>query len=294
MGKLFQTQCPLLGMLLIVCATSLCYGCNEGPYSTPTGYYMKKPKKMELGKVLNEISGISYNADSNTVRAISDSKGKVFELNLSRMKLRDVAEKFYQPADQPDYEDIVEVGKIFYILISDGTLLSVPAGAKDTSGTIIYPTPFTDKNDFETLYHDPSVNSLILICKSCAVDKGKKMRTAFRFDLGTKIMEQSPYYTMSIEKVREIVRKDDMDFKPSAAAIHPVNKRLYVLSSASNLLVVSDTRGQIIEAFHLNPDNFPQAEGIAFAPNGDMYVSNEGKYGKPTLLLFPYLHGKKK
>jgi uncharacterized protein YjiK len=33
---------------------------------------------------------------------------------------------------------------------------------------------------------------------------------------------------------------------------------------------------------------YPQAEGIAFAPNGDLYISNEAKLGKPTLLYIPY------
>ena len=94
----------------------------------------------------------------------------------------------------------------------------------------------------------------------------------------------------------ETVLKDDKaKFKPSAAAINPITKRLYILSSAGNLLVIADLHGQVIEAYHLNPNKFPQAEGIAFAPNGDMYISNEGKYGgRATFQFFPYQPGNKK
>jgi hypothetical protein len=60
------------------------------------------------------------------------------------------------------------------------------------------------------------------------------------------------------------------------------------LSSAGQLLVIADTKGRVEEVYPLNPDKFPQAEGITFAPNGTMYISNEGKYGHPTLLMFPY------
>ncbi|HEX6334450.1 MAG TPA: SdiA-regulated domain-containing protein, partial [Flavisolibacter sp.] len=85
-----------------------------------------------------------------------------------------------------------------------------------------------------------------------------------------------------------LLKNDDEKFDPSAAAIHPINKRLYILASAGSLLVVTDTRGKVVAAYMLNQDLFPQPEGIAFAPNGDMYISNEGRFGKPTLLLFPY------
>jgi hypothetical protein len=58
--------------------------------------------------------------------------------------------------------------------------------------------------------------------------------------------------------------------------------------------VIADRKGKVLNAFKLNPDTFQQAEGIAFAPDGDMYISNEGKLGKPTLLYFPYTPAGKK
>jgi hypothetical protein len=60
------------------------------------------------------------------------------------------------------------------------------------------------------------------------------------------------------------------------------------------MLVIADNRGKVIEAYELNPDQFPQAEGRAFAPNGDMFITNEGKYGAPTLQQFKYHNGKNK
>jgi len=83
-------------------------------------------------------------------------------------------------------------------------------------------------------------------------------------------------------------KNDDAEFRPSAAAIHPIEKHLYILASAGSLLVITDLKGKVLEAFNLNPDLYPQPEGIAFSPDGTMYISNEGKYGKPNLLVFPY------
>jgi uncharacterized protein YjiK len=109
----------------------------------------------------------------------------------------------------------------------------------------------------------------------------------------TRSFDSVAFYQLSTTDVKKVMKNDDADFKPSAAAIHPVSKRLYILASAGNLLVIADTKGHIIEAYNLNPDQHPQAEGIAFAPNGDMYISNEGKYGTPTLQHYPYRQVKK-
>ncbi|HEU4470002.1 MAG TPA: SdiA-regulated domain-containing protein, partial [Flavisolibacter sp.] len=124
-------------------------------------------------------------------------------------------------------------------------------------------------------------------------DKGKQMRSAYRFDLATKQFDTTALFSISTAEVKKLAKDSDAKFDPSAAAIHPINKRLYILSSAGNLLVIADNKGTPIEVYNLNPDQHPQAEGIAFAPNGDMFISNEGKYGKPSLHVFHYQNGKK-
>jgi uncharacterized protein YjiK len=228
---------------------------------------------------------MSYNVDDTTILAVSDSKRKVFELDIRMLKLRDYSEKMYT---QSDFEDLVKIDSTVYVLISNGTVISMPLRVHDSSSTIAYPFPFSGKNDFETLYYDQALNALIVLCKSCESDKGKQLRSAYRFDLLTKQFDSSSFYTISTKDVKQVMKNDDADFSPSAAAIHPIDKRLYILSSAGNLLVIADTRGKVLEGYNLNPDQYPQAEGITFSPTGTLYISNEGKYGNPTLLMYPY------
>lgn len=285
MGKLFQTQCPVLLPVAVLCLWLACISCGNRSFSSPKGYDIKKPESRELGKSVNEISGLTYNTDDTSLLAVSDSKRKIFQIDLRREKLKDYSEKIYT---QSDFEDLVKIDSLIYVLISDGTILSMPLHVIDSSKTVVYSSPFTGKNDFETLYYDPEAGGLILICKECEEEKGQKRRTAYRFNLNSKTVDPTPFFTISTEEVKSMVKNDDAEFKPSAAALHPIEKRLYILSSAGQILVITDIKGKVQEVYSLNPDLFPQAEGLAFSPKGTMYISNEGKFGKPSLLVFPY------
>lgn len=291
MIKLIQMKCPPLRVVLVVCALALLQACDFKAYISPQGYDLRKGNGSELGKSLNEISGISYHAEDSTLWTISDSKRKIIIIDLKSGKLKDATKNILEP-DQ-DLEDIVKMDTAVYLLSSKGLIYEVSLNATDSVPVRSYPFWSTGKNDFETLYYDPSVDGLIMMCKNCEDDKGKGYKTAYRFNLQTKQFDSSVFFTISTDDVRKLAKNDNAKFEPSAAAIHPVNKRLYILSSAGNLLVIADTRGKVMETYNLNPDQHPQAEGIAFAPNGDMYITNEGKYGKPTLQIFKYQPGKK-
>src|SRR5215203_1192147 len=291
MEKLFQTKCPGLWVLILVYAVTLHSGCKEHGSESPEGYDLNKPRQMQLGKVLNEISGLYYNGEDHNLLAISDSKEKVFQIGLKSKKLKDVTGKVVAP--DSDLEDLVKIGDTLYLLSSWGEIKQIAMGSKDSTGLKSYDLNLQGQNDFETLYYDPSAKGLILICKTCAHEKGHGIRTAFRFDLQTKTFDSTAFFTIKKKDVEDILKDKDAKIDPSGAAINPINKRLYILSSAGNLVIITDTRGKVIGVYKLNPDKFPQPEGIAFAPNGDMYISNEGKNGKPTLLFFPYREDKK-
>lgn len=254
--------------------------------NTPKAYVLPRPKKMILDKKLNEVSGLFYVQNENAMIAIADNKQKIYRIT------QDGKVDFYFRdgiGPQEDFEDVVKVDSTVYVLISNGTIVAV---TPTDSGLQVANFPFwsTEKNDFETLYYDPDNKSLIMLCKSCEDEKGKNVRTAYRFNLAGKQFGTEPYYTISSKAVQNSLKDGQVEFKPSAAAIHPLEKQLYILSSAGNLLVITDLKGAVRHVYRLNPTLYPQAEGIAFAPNGDMYVSNEAKLGKPSLLHIPYKH----
>lgn len=258
----------------------------EKPRSTK-GYLMQRPNKMIIDKKLNEISGIFYVQNEDAFIAIADDKKKIYKLT----KDGKVSDYFDLELESADYEDVVKIEDTVYVLISDGTIVGIHQ-TDTTFAQVKHKFPSTKKNDFETLYYDPTVESLIILCKVCADDKGKQLRSAYKFNLSTRTFDAMPYYAINSREVKDILKEGRVDFNPSGAAIHPIQKRLYVLASAGNLMVITDMRGKVQEVFRLNPTLYPQSEGIAFTPNGDLYVSNEAKLGKPTLLKIPYKPGK--
>lgn len=275
-------QCPA-GLIILLLVIMLCSACSEGSYSSPPGYDMHRPVKRELGKSLNEISGLAFVPREDALLAVSDNKRTIYRIDLRTQKLTDKVKTFYE---QADFEDVVQAGNSVFVLVSDGSIVEVPLQYPDSVN--VYRLNLEGKNDFETLYFDPAAKSLVMICKTCDSDDGKGIRSAYRFDLPSRGFDATPYYTISSERVKAAFKNSDAEFKPSAAAIHPIDKRLYILASAGQLLIITDTRGQVQEAYRLNPDHHPQAEGIAFAPNGAMYISNEGKYGAATLQMYSY------
>lgn len=253
---------------------------------TPKGYDITKPDITELGNKMNEISGIFW-VNDNLMLAQNDESGKIFLLNLKDKK--DFDYRPFQFGDKNDYEDIVNIGSIVYLLISPGQIVEVPSYAQgDVQGKIIA-TLGGSENEFETMYYDKAVNSLVMLCKKCHKEKNQ-VRTAFRYDLATKTLIDTPYYTIDVEQIRKKLKDKNVNFYPSAAAIHPIQNKLYILSSQDDkLLVITDTKGNVEQAFSLSSTLFNQPEGITFARNGDMYISNEvGTEDRATLLKFVY------
>ena len=86
----------------------------------------------------------------------------------------------------------------------------------------------------------------------------------------------------------EVGHKKTSKFQPSAAGIHPILNKLFIISSASSQLVICDLNGNPESVSELGENLFPQPEGLTFKRNGDMYISNEGVTSRSTILRFVY------
>ncbi|TCZ68865.1 hypothetical protein [Flaviaesturariibacter aridisoli] len=268
------------------------------PHS-PAGYVLPRPEIHFLGKKLSEVSGLFYLKGTSSMLAIADDKKHVF-----RVYTDGTVDDFYTEEFAPsaDYEDVLQLDSTVYVLASDGTLFAshrADSGLVTETYHLEVPLPETVERDaegkpkegsvdFETMYYDSSARGVILLSKNIKGENNTGVRTAWRFDPATRRFDPKPFYTIRQKDVADVLKDGKAQFKPSAAAFNPLSGQLFILSSAGHLLVITNGRDSVEAAYRLNPSFYPQAEGIAFAENGDMYISNEAKLGKATLLRIPY------
>jgi hypothetical protein len=257
----------------------ICCGSYKGKSFVPhlPGYDEKHHERFILDDELLEISGIVH-LDGERFASVNDEEGELFFIDLksnSRQKFRFKG--------KGDYEDLAKVDSTFFILESNGDIIEV-LPPYDRHNTY----KFKEKNmEFESLVYYKKENKLIMITK----DQKKKSNgiTAISFDLSKKDYDPDPYFVISLKEVFTILTNYNTECKPSGAAINPINEKLYIVASVGKVLLQCTKEGKLEKIFKINPAQFSQPEGITFATNGDMYISNEGADGKATILKFPYV-----
>ncbi|MDZ4807199.1 MAG: SdiA-regulated domain-containing protein [Bacteroidota bacterium] len=273
-----NTQATLLKFAYVAVSDSAKAKINKAGYdfSTPD-------EKMELGKHLREISGITYIPDRNLILAENDEKGDIFVVDFKNKNGNNGKMKF---GGKGDYEDIVYTDTAAYMLVATGSVVQVMT--KDsTLATKEFILDRGGASEFEAMYLGADGKSLVLLCKECSKEKDE-VRTAYRFDLATLTFSAEPLYSVNIAGIKKILNDEEAEFKPSAAGINPVNGKLYIVASVGKLLVVADKNGKVEQVIRLDPVLYNQPEGMTFAPNGDLYISNEGGEGIATILKFTY------
>ena len=275
--QLFQFLFVLLAFSQISCSPKKA---AVDSFSNPPGYDLSKFTLVKLPLDLDEISGLSFYEKDSSVFAISDDRGAIFKIKPNQHIIK---WKFSHGAD---FEDITRIDSTFYVLQSNGDIFKV---RYDSNKAITRAIKFnlSNNNEFESFYYDDSLKKIILICKDCEIDKKNNLST-FSFDPTSDSF--SPIsYRIDIASVYENMDLKVSRFKPSAAAINPVNGMLYIISSINKMILVTDRNGIVHGAYPIDPTLFKQPEGIAFRKNGDMIISNEfAEDGTANLLLFKY------
>ena len=256
-------------------------------YKSPPHYDFSKYFSDKLDLRLKEISGIVWDNQNDEFIAHNDEKGIIYYLDRDT---KGIKREFVFSEAKGDYEDIAMAKKDIYVLRSDGKLFRIVTDSTGKQNTFdAGQLESSGKNDFETLYYDAERRALVILCKNCSTDD-KKVVSAYAYYPDSIGFDNKPLFTIDVGKVDSLSpRPTSKRFQPSAARIHPVLKKLFILSSASNQLVVTDLDGNIENVYMLTKKLFPQAEGLTFKSNGDMYISNEGVGSKGELLKFVYI-----
>lgn len=250
---------------------------------------------------LRELSGIAL-AGPGRITGIEDETGNLYEYSLTAKKV----ERVVAFAKSGDYEDLARVGNGWFVLRSDGTLFHYTG-----TTTKEYETGLGFANNTEGLAYDAATKTLLVACKgSPGNDLPDGKRAIYRLQPGTYRAEAKPAYVLDEEAIagaapaaESPAKKSNKKgkkggalkgFAPSAVAVHPITRHIFVLSARQNAIVELNRAGQLLGAQVLPANLFPQAEGMAFAPNGDLYLATEagGKADRAAIYLFHPKAGK--
>lgn len=266
-------------------------GCKRGPhtYPSPPGYQLSRPVKVDLRTELDEISGLQFYPKDTSVFAIIDEGGSLYKIQLKK----NITVQKWKFSKKEDYEDLVLLDSTFYLLESKGTIRAFKYYTEDSILRKKYKLPFRGDNEFESLYYDTSRQVLVLLCKDCEEDK-KETLTAYGFNPSTRSFLDTPVFVMDVNALAQKLGLNKMKFKPSAAAVSPVDHKLYIISAINKALAVTDLNGKVEAAYPLRPGLFKQPEGMTFTPNGDLLISNESAdLGPANILVYKYKARKK-
>ncbi|WP_164977501.1 SdiA-regulated domain-containing protein [Ancylomarina salipaludis] len=267
-------------------------------------YRINQPSRTYVLSVeLREISGLTYKGDHKLL-CVNDEQGSIFEYDTQNRKITQRI-KF---AKKGDFEAVELVGDKAVALRSDGKLYFIEDLSHSKSESIKVKTGLGDKNDTEGLAYDVSNHTLLIACKGLAHNDSAYMdkRAIYRYSIKDSSLSQYPDILIDQGELETILNLDpytkfsnkllkggnpskgNLTFQPSALAIHPISRNIYVLGSVGKLLLVLSPQGELLAVNRLKHKIFPQPEGICFTPDGTLFISTEGKMMSGKIYQFDY------
>lgn len=229
----------------------------------------------ELPNDLKEVSGIAF-LEPHHIACVQDEEGVIFIYDLQSSSI----EKEIEFAGSGDYEGITLDGNTAYVLNSDGTIYRI----KDFLGEATiesFETAFDSKNDLEGLFFDPKEKQLLLAPKVRGLES-KDHNGIYALDINSMTLNKEPILTMTFkEKIFDDLDGNDRSrsFYPSEVIRHPKTGKFLILEANKPHLLILNRDGDAEALHRLDPNIFPQPEGLTFDAQGNLYISSEGSPG---------------
>ncbi len=251
---------------------------------SPPQYDLKKPTIFKMPQELDEISGITFPSDRNDIiYAIQDENGVLYKYDFENG-----ISKSFKFAKRGDYEDVAVTDEYLIVLKSDGSLFTLilndVVGDKEPKAQEL--KDILPKGEYEGMFADNAHRQLYVLCKHCSGDKEAKKTSGYILTIATNgEIHQSGQFSINVKDIETVAKVEKIHFQPSALAKNKATNEWYILSSANNALVVTDSAWAVKAAYPLPKTSFRQPEGMVFDNAGNLYISNERANGTSANIL---------
>ncbi|UCH66601.1 MAG: SdiA-regulated domain-containing protein [Ignavibacterium sp.] len=271
-------------LILISCNSLMT--CQPSSSGRLSGYKIdgNDVKHTKLPKELKEISGLAY-AREKFVFTHNDEEGIVYKVDFESGI---ITKKFIlgNKILKKDFEGIAVVGDSIFLTTSDGVLYRFKEVENNgNSDYKKYKTGLTAKNNIEGLCYDEKTNSLLLACKGSAGKKLKGFKAVYSYNLDNYKLNTNPRFLINLESLNS--KFSIKNFSPTGIEVNPDNGNFFILSSIIESIIELSADGELLSAVKLDPKENKQPEGITFASDLSLVVSNEGQNKKGKITIVP-------
>lgn len=242
---------------------------------TASPYRFDAPSaSFDMPAELFEISGLTLLNDKQ-LGAIQDELGNLYVLDIESGKLV----KTIRFAGTGDYEGIERVGERLFVLRADGMVIELTGWQSGKIKPVAFDNDLGTKAcNAEGLGADGK--GLVIACKE---DNKNGRNSMYLYALQAAGLGEATLVELDPAGV-----PGEKSLRPSAIAQHPITGDMILLSSKRELLIALGPKGEVKDTWDIKPAKLEQPEGLAFLPNGDLFISSEGKKGPGRVMRFAY------
>lgn len=235
---------------------------------------------------LREISGLALTKDGRLL-AQGDEIGEIWEIDYRR----GILDKHFFLGDKGvkgDFEGITIANDVIFMMTSGGKIYQFKEGPDNAHVPYtMVETGLKSECEFEGIVFDPSINSLVMVCKHIHEKGVHDAIMLFRYSLaGDTTAARLTKLTIPLGDA--IKGHGWKTLHPSDITIDPESGNYVLVASLEKALLEITPAGELVFARPL-PDAHEQAEGVAITKDSILIVSDEAKSGPAVITIYKWL-----
>ena len=235
---------------------------------------------------LEEISGLAMTGD-NRLLSHNDERGVIFEIDYQKGSIA----KSFQLSDMKnpvasDFEGIATIDDQIYLVTSSGRLYESREG---TAGEFVlfnvYTTGVGRDCEIEGLAYDESKRALLLMCKDARSADMEGQLAIYHWSIDEKQLSEDAHTIIPVAEFSQHIK--GKNFQPSGIERHPISGNYFIVAARQGAIAEITPGGKVVAVREFPAQWHRQVEGITFAADGTLIVSDEGAGKRARLTLYP-------